>query len=248
MLLLNETFKMRQLILSLIIVYFFFGLSIKAHSQSKLHKLTIEANPHDFGMSHEYWNQIKLVSKDTVIKVYFPRGLGQLKIDSIPSGSYAVKSMSVFNHTITDSIKFDKRISQNIQFYDQDNYYQILNKKSQFYENMQDTDTLVILFSETGCFHSDFGKMQFIRIGNSWIAQLYNPLTGELIEQRKIQIDEFSNVGILERYMNQSRDSYECTTVGYYSLQYKRKINRHIDGSCSWDGFRKLREEIFGKD
>lgn len=225
---------------------FLLSFCLSIHSQTKLHKLTIEVDFHDFGIYHEYWNQIELVSKDTVLTSYLSRAYKQIRIDSIPTGSYTVRLLSVFGHVITDSITFDKRITKKIQFENLDNYYEILENKPLFYQSMQDSDTLVILYSETGCFHSDFGKMQFIKTGNTWLAQLYNPFTGKLLEQRKIQIEKFTHVVAIERYMNQSNDSYECTTVAYYSLQFDRKIKRHIDGSCSWDGYRKLKEDIFG--
>lgn len=237
----------------LIIRYIFLGListcfCLPLHSQTKLHKLTVDVDFHDFGFYHEYWNQIDLVSNDTVIKAYLSKAYKYLKIDSIPSGTYQVRLLSVFNHVIIDTVKFDKRISKQIKFDDLANYYEILDKESQFCQNMHDSDTLVILYSETGCFHSDFGKMQFIRTSNSWIAQLYNPLTGNLIKQRVIRIEDFSKVGTFERYVNQNKDSFGCTTVAYYSLQFKKQIVRFTDGSCSWDGFKKLKTDIFGTD
>ena len=233
--------------------YFFLGLFLSCfclclQSQTKLHRLTIEVDFHDFGFYHEYWNQIDLVSNDTIINAYLSKAHKKLMIDSIPTGTYEVRLLSVFNHVAIDTVRFDKRISQKIEFDNLENYYEIMENESNFCQYMHDSDTLVILYSETGCFHSDFGKIQFIRTNNSWIAQLYNPLTGNLIKQQVIQIEEFSKVRAFERYINKSKDSFGCTTVAYYSLQFKKQIVRFTDGSCSWDGFKKLKEDIFEID
>ena len=236
---------MIKIILYSILGFLTFGIFSVANCQTKLHKLSVQVNRDDFGYLQEYWNKVQLVSDDTTITNYLYEPFNPLKIDSIPSGKYKVILTSVFNHVLIDSLDFSRRISNKMYFDKTVDYYQISDKDSEFWHDMKTSDTLTILFSEQGCFHMDGGKIQIIKTDDSWIAQRFQIITGDLLEQRVIDRADFLKIVALETYINQNKDSYDCTTVAYYTIQYKRMVKRFIDGSCAWDGYKKLKEDIF---
>ena len=127
--------------------------------------------------------------------------------------------------------------------------YCIVSCKSKKEKNTRHIQAITIAtvdYDYSGCFSSGKSKLVIYKIGNSTLARLEND--GKLavrVELFPWQIDSF------RMFINNLREFKEggyCTTVSHYSANLENEQINRTDRSCGWEGFTKLKNNLFGSE
>ncbi|WP_298520363.1 hypothetical protein [uncultured Kordia sp.] len=106
-----------------------------------------------------------------------------------------------------------------------------------FIDKLQDGEQFTIHYKSTGCFHNAKETMTFLRENNSYYV-IYKK------ERKALTDDSIQNIRDFEKQLAQQH-SYGCTTVDNYLVIYNDVQRIATDGSCSWNGYGKLKK-LFG--
>jgi len=106
-----------------------------------------------------------------------------------------------------------------------------------FIDILKNGEHFTIHYASTGCFHNNKEALTFERENNTYYV-VYK-------KERKEVSDAFiENIRDFEKQLASQHDS-GCTTVDNYLVTYNDKQRIAIDGSCSWNGYGKLKK-LFG--
>lgn len=108
------------------------------------------------------------------------------------------------------------------------------------------TDTTIIAtvdYSFSGCFGDGKGKLVIHRKNDITTAELNTPdqkkfttqLTEPQMEVFKLFVHELKTTDF----------SSGCTTQDDYIVRYENEVIKKTDGSCKWEGFSKLKKQLF---
>lgn len=113
-----------------------------------------------------------------------------------------------------------------------------------FFENLKEGDYLIINYQSSGCFHQHSETLEFEYKNGKLIGHLKtddNKKTAEIkLSEIKYLIDfEYQLIKI-------NAASTGCTTVNSFTfkLNNEKSINRK-DDTCSWNGYKELKEKYF---
>ncbi|WP_290679715.1 hypothetical protein [Kordia sp.] len=106
-----------------------------------------------------------------------------------------------------------------------------------FIDKLQNGEQFTIHYSSTGCFHNTKETMKFQRENNTYYV-IFN-------KEKKALDDNFiENIRDFEKQLAQ-QNNMGCTTVDNYLMIYNDVQRIAADGSCSWNGYSKLKK-LFG--
>lgn len=102
-------------------------------------------------------------------------------------------------------------------------------------DQLNTNEQFEILIKSTGCFHNTSNKIVISRENNGYYASCKN-------SKRELNLDDLAYLREFQKKLNQ-KHTYGCTYIVVFDG--KEQIVR--DGSCSWNGFHKLKKR-FGWD
>lgn len=107
-------------------------------------------------------------------------------------------------------------------------------------------DTTIIAtvdYSFSGCFSGGKGKLVISSKNDIITAELNTPdqekITAVLTEPQMKAFRKFV------RELKTSEFSYGCTTQYEYIVHFENEVIKKTDGSCKWEGFSKLKKQLF---
>ena len=111
-------------------------------------------------------------------------------------------------------------------------------------QSCNNSDPLAIVdYRIEGCFASGKSKIILYKVENSTMAKIVSDREkSQEVKLNSLQLDDF-NLFIKE--LKDLKEDERCTTVGYYKVSIDNKTINKIDGSCSWNGFQKLKKSLF---
>lgn len=104
-------------------------------------------------------------------------------------------------------------------------------------DQLQHGEQFTIAISSNGCFHQSREVMTISMNKSEYFAILGD--TKKILNKEHIKA--------LRRFEKelQSAKGGGCTTLDQYTLTYGNLVAKHTDGSCAWNGGRKLKEHLF---
>ncbi|MGH1385302.1 hypothetical protein [Kordia sp.] len=106
-----------------------------------------------------------------------------------------------------------------------------------FIDTLQDGEQFTIHYSSTGCFHNTKETMTFQRENNTYYV-IFNG------EKKELDSNFLKKTRTFEKQLAR-QGNYGCTTVDSYLVTYNNVERIANDGSCSWNGYRRLKK-LFG--
>ena len=112
------------------------------------------------------------------------------------------------------------------------------------FKPIDSTIVATVDYSVSGCFSSGKGKLVISRKNDITTAELttteQQKFTAVLTEQQMEAFRKFV------RQLKTAEFSYGCTTQYEYIVHFENEVIKKTDGSCKWEGFFKLRKQLFG--
>lgn len=130
-----------------ILIGILFLCKITVDAQPAYHTIKLKLKAHD--TFQEYWNQIDLINKDTIISRWISVDRYYKLLDSIPEGKYKVRLWTIFNDTylLPDSFYAKRKLKKSLP-----DLYRIDEDSSIFLDQLLTGDTLFIYSQTSGCF------------------------------------------------------------------------------------------------
>ena len=98
-------------------------------------------------------------------------------------------------------------------------------------------------YSFSGCFSSGKGKLVLFKNGDITTAELTTT-----DQQKFTTLLTQPQIEVFKRFVQELKItdfSYGCTTQYEYVVHFENEVIKKTDGSCNWDGFSKLRKQLF---
>ncbi|MFK7749554.1 MAG: hypothetical protein AB8B65_14255 [Kordia sp.] len=106
-----------------------------------------------------------------------------------------------------------------------------------FIDKLKNGEHFTIHYKSSGCFHNSKEALTFERTNNTYYVVYKN-------EKKQVSDAFMERVRSFEKELSQQHD-LGCTTVDNYLVIYNDTQRIATDGSCSWNGYSKLKK-LFG--
>lgn len=165
---------------------------------------------------------------------------GKFEIKNLSKGSYSIEFINIFGQIISKEILVDKRKIK-IELCLED--FKDTGEET-FIEKLSTESKLQFSFNSSGCSHSKTEEIIFSRVNNIFFAE-FNDNKSPLVK-KELNREQIQYLIIFERKLRKMKDSMgDCTTEDSYYLTLENEELIIIDDSCDWDGYDKMKKEIF---
>ena len=200
--------------------------------------ITLHCEKNDYDSRERY---VKLKANNEIIAVNIKQRFGEFKIKNLKKGEYTFEFTNIFGQIVTKNIVVNEKITKvelcTEEFVD-------TNQKA-ILENLTQNDTLEISITSSGCFHFGKEKLKYYYKNQKLIAEYFNNLKRE--KRITLNEDKKKQLILMEKEiiaMNNSLGGCTSSTQYVFILNGK-EIQNVIDSSCDWNGYYKMKEEIF---
>ncbi|MFT3796576.1 hypothetical protein [Flavobacterium sp.] len=201
--------------------------------------ITLNCEKNNYDSRERY---VKLKANNEIIQENIKQRFGEFKIKNLKKGEYTFEFTNIFGQIITKNIVVNEKITKvelcTEEFVD-------TNQKT-ILENLTQNDTLEISITSSGCFHFEKEKIKYYYKSQKLIAEYFNNQKKE----KRITLNERKReqLILLEKKIIAINNSMGgCTSSTQYVFILNGKaIQNVVDSSCDWDGYYKMKEEIFG--
>lgn len=184
---------------------------------------------------------IKLIYGKEIIQDSIDNGNGFFVIKNLSRGKYIIEFTNIFGQKINKEIIVNNRKTEveicvdSFKDTDEETFFQKLSTKNKLQFN----------FSSAGCFHWQNEKIVFSLEVNNEIYCEYTNEEGPPI-RKKLKEKQLQYLISFERKLRQMKNNMGgCTTSDSYHLILDKEELNIVDDSCDWNGFYRLKEEIF---
>ena len=184
---------------------------------------------------------LSVLQNDSVIVENVKTRFGEFKIKGLKEGFYTLKFTNIFGQTMNQKVEILKNGNPISICVDT---FQETNEKTLFSE-LKNQDKLIIEYTSSGCFHFDNEQMEFYYEENKFIAELY--ISEKLVKRKKLDSKSLEYLIEFEKKVKQMKNNMGgCTTSDLYVFSLNNENGFSVsDSSCDWNGYRKLKKEIF---
>ena len=109
-------------------------------------------------------------------------------------------------------------------------------KGESFLDSLKESEEIVIRYESSGCFHQIHEEIRITLIDKKYFIH-FKEQTNELSKE------QLSALRIFESELKEER-SNGCTTQDRYLILLNNSGRSYTDGSCSWNGFYRLKEKL----
>ena len=226
---------MRKIIFSfcLIILYATF------FSQNNSFSLQIKTDDKPSFHGFSYWQQIKVVSKDTSF-TYRLHTANPDVIKNLKPGTYKIAVTSLFNHYIGKKIELNKKTPL-IKFAGLSAYYIKTPATTNLSQKLKLNDTLFIIYSNTQN-ESAKEKMGITKTKIGYTVIQYTGISNEVFQEMGINEATYKAVIKFETEgkKNNSPKAETAPVAGIYSVELNKELTTFIVPG-QWDGFNNLK-------
>jgi hypothetical protein len=231
---------MKYILISLFFSFLSFSQGIKNNIiKGILYNCDVEFE--NFISSHVRLKKEKVIVKDSISLKN-----GEFYITELTKGNYNLEFVNVYGQTVSKEIELKDTITEiKLCFND----FIDTGEKTTI-ESLNNTDVFEILILSTGCFHFEKDKILFYYKKKSLYAEFYRNSK----KKKKIKLDneKLSKFILFERMVLQ-RDRRNktiiCTSSTNYTFNHNgQKKNEIFDGTCDWDGYYDLINEMFNEE
>jgi hypothetical protein len=218
---------------------FFLLFTLHVTAQIPSIQLTIETDQQSSVHGFYFWNEVVLLSTSEKRNATISP-TGNFIFQHLPPGKYTLQFTSRFHQTFTKSIALKKNKKVKVKLRAQ------LKKSSSsaFTSKWKEGDTLYVLHNASGV-SVDKQELRFAVQQGKIIALLFenNKLSqrAELTEiQKKFLLE-------IEKEAVRLPGPGGCSVIESYTFQLNGKYFSFNDYTCSWNGFQRLRDNIFSE-
>ncbi len=191
-----------------------------------------------------YWNQINIASNDTNISATVSSA--KTNFCSLKPGDYTITITSRFGNIVRYSKKLGAKRVEEIKIKSVPKFYSKSTAPYKLVSLMKLGDTLHVLYSVSGnpLFFPE--RIMIVKIDKGIKCYLY---TGK---EQKLE-DEMNWTDVKMKFLADWENSSKnivlpkaaCTTISSYTIMLNKKYYSYNDYSCSWNGFYKLKKDLF---
>lgn len=105
-----------------------------------------------------------------------------------------------------------------------------------FIDKLENDEQFTLHYSSTGCFHNTKEMITFTKESGMYYVVFQN-------KRKKLDRLHLEKIRVFEKELAQQTHQ-GCTTVDNYLLIYHSSQRIISDGSCSWNGYTKLKKEL----
>jgi hypothetical protein len=212
-------------------------------AQKDKFQIQITADDKESIHGFSFWNEIKVVSKDTS----FYYSLHSYTPDTVTitkKGIYTVSCKSVFNHSISKSVEIKKKGKTKIKLQGMRDFYKHAPEAINLTERVKNMDTLIIICS-TGNPAISYSKIGIVKKDGKYIAMQFKGLTDDIFQVMQISDLQYAEVIKFEAIGKKLKPNPSCETPETYTIELNREIFSFVDTSCQWHGFDVLKAVLF---
>lgn len=190
-----------------------------------------------------YWQQIKVVSKDTSFTYKLHTGNPDV-IKGLKTGAYKIAVASVFNHYISKKIELTGKTPL-LKFTGLGAYYVKPKTTAPISQKIKLNDTLFIIYSNTKD-ETERAKIAVTRDKNGLKAIEYNGLSNEIFQHMYISDDTYKFVTNFENECKKAHSPKAETApvAEVYTIELNKVYNTFIIPG-EWKGIGRLRAPLF---
>lgn len=218
---------------------FLFGLSTIGQESARSiqkYEITVSAAKCKYERGYAFLKEFVLYKGDQKLQTVPLAHDPTATLKNLTSGHYQIKYKTIYNKwgTVNFELGNEKKVDIKLCM-DTLDYAQ--NTNILLIDQLNENETLELLYHSQGCFHQDKENVKFTKKKGQFIVE-YNDLKKTLTKKqaqflREFEIELRSNLGT------------GCTTTDRYSLYIDKPGNfdemySQNDGSCSWNGFSNL--------
>ena len=186
---------------------------------------------------------IKLLKGTKVIRDSIEIKDGKFLIKNLKRGNYNIEFTNIFGQIIHKEITANKlktKIEICIDTFKDDG-------EETFIQKISNENKLQLNFMSFGCEHWKTEKIIFFQIGSDFFGEFIEDTKSPI--KKKLNKEQMQYLIIFERKLRQMKNSMGgCTTEDIYHLILENEELKIADESCDWNGYFKMKKEIFGLD
>ena len=219
--------------------FFLFLFTPLLFSQSNAHSLLIKTDDKPSLHGFSYWQQIKVVSKDTSFTYRLHKGNPD-EIKNLKAGTYKVAILSLFNHYISKKIVLNKKTPL-IKFSGLSAYYVKPATATNLSQKLKLNDTLFIVYSNSKD-ESLKEKMGVTKTKLGYTVIQYKGITNEVFQEMMVNEATYQAVVKFETEGKKANSPKADTApvAEAYSLELNKELVTFIVPG-QWDGYNNLK-------
>jgi hypothetical protein len=198
--------------------------------------LNCESNDYD---SKERY--VKLKSNNVVIQENIKQRYGEFRIKNLKKGDYTFEFTNIFGQIVTKNIEVKEKTTK----VDLCTEVFINTNQKTVLESLTQNDTLEISITSSGCFHFEKEKIKYYYKNQKLVAEYFNNLK----RKKRVTLNEDKRKQLIlleKKIIAMNNNMGGCTSSTQYVFILNGKaIQSVIDSSCDWNGYYKMKEEIF---
>ncbi len=216
-----------------------FFLCSSLFSQNNLLSLQIKTDDKPSLHGFSYWQQIKVVSKDTSFTYRLHTANPDI-IKNLKPGTYKIAISSLFNHYISKKIELNKKTPL-LKFAGLAAYYTKTPATSNLSEKLKISDTLFIIYSNNQN-ESLKEKMGITKTKIGYTVIQYKGITNEVFQEMMVNEATYKAVIKFETEGKKANSPKAETApvAEVYSVELNKELTTFIVPG-QWDGFNSLK-------
>lgn len=217
-------------------------ISASSFSQNNLFSLQIKTDDKPSLHGFSYWQQIKVVSKDTSF-TYRLHTANPDVISNLKPGTYKVAVFSIFNHHISKKTELNKKTPL-LKFTGVNAYYFKPKTNTNLSEKLKLNDTLFIIYSNTQD-EKTREKMGIVKTKNGYTVIQYTGISNEIVQTMMVSDATYKHVIKFETEGKKANSPKAETApvAEANTLELNKEIVTFIVPG-TWNGFNNLKATL----
>jgi len=186
----------------------------------------------------EYLGELKILKDGKIFKTLKPEHDSEQKLTGLDLGVYKLVYRSIFEQQVTQEVKITEEREYNVSLcvnfvdYKKEAYKPIINQ-------LKSGESYEVEMLSRGCFHATEESFKITKDAKGFIVKWGN-------DSKRLTENDIKAIQRFEIELSLKK-GFGCTTVDTYTVTFQGKKQESRDGSCNWDGFIFLHEQLFGK-